>query len=164
MRRRIDDLKQWHCSHVCSHSAQGSTPRAWRYAVVRRGYAFALTVSAVGGQFALHRAFALPKDGTPAHHDELCDLLGQPCTIEVDEGSLFVLGADELTPTRPLVNPALTWWATHAAQNQKDQPDKFWRALDAMGREWMREAKLVQRPKIKCPRCGGAGYVKESRR
>jgi len=162
LRRRIDEIKRWHCAHCCTHTPAPSAPIAWRYAVVRREYAFALTVSARGGQFALHRPFTLPGGRKIPLPGNECDLLaGRACTIEIDGDSLYVLDEDREMPFgRVGVNHALAWWAQNAVQDEREQPDSFWRGLDALGKEWIREARSTTRPKIRCPWCGGAGFVK----
>jgi predicted nucleic-acid-binding Zn-ribbon protein len=172
MPRRIDEIKDWHCPHPCTcredHEkqmvAQGTAyasksfrvraAKAWRYAIVKRDTAFCLTVSPGGGMFALHRAFSLPGDQEARAQ---CDLLGRSCVIEVDDE--VVAEADETTdPVKTGEDRALLWWAEHAKQGTLEQPEAFWRALEKLAREWVREASKKRYARVLCPRCGYAGF------
>ena len=174
MRRRTDIIMHWPCAHPCSCTEEAIG--AVRYAAVWKQAAFALTVSEVSGQFALHRAFSVPLAPERPSGIE-CDLLGKRCVIECDfaepttrEVMVSMSSAGEaprpcvsLVSARPVQHPALVWWAAHAVQGRLEQPESFWKALEAMGRSWMRKERRKLYPEVRCPYCGQRATIRTGR-
>jgi hypothetical protein len=154
MNRRIDEFG-WHCGpHPCDHDYRdvAESPKAWRYSVIARDFAYSLTICASSGQLALHRAFVV----SPETVNDLirCDLNeGRGCVVEVEK-------YPDMVPAAGVhLGPGLMFWSRHAAPGQREQPEKFWRALERAGRAAAKVAKAARAHVARCPRCLGAGVV-----
>jgi len=86
----------------------------------------------------------------------ICDLLGTACRIEVDTESLHVLD-DSFFKVK--INAALAWWGKHSEPGTKEQPEGFWKALEAEGKRWLREDGDHQ-AQVKCVYCGNKATVR----
>lgn len=151
---------------------------AWRYSVVAGQFAYSLTLCARGGELALHRGFMLPEDESlhvqvtagglahkPARLFEPCDLLGgHQCIVEATlsrhHGSL---GGPWPGGAPTAGDAGLDFWARHASQGEREQPPKFWRALERDARASMNHAKKSRYSAAVCPRCQGMGVIRVKR-
>jgi hypothetical protein len=157
MERRIDEM-QWHCSpHPCGHD-EPDLPLTWRYSVVAKDYALSLYLSKSGGEFRMHRTFETAIDGL-AFGDPLatapslfkpCDLLGT-CVLNDEVAPAHVSG--------PRLSPALLFWTDYGVGGRREQPEKFWRALERRARTMARDLKKGRYLSTHCPRCRGSGSI-----
>jgi len=182
MRRRLDIIDHWHCIHPCEHKPDEGTPknRAWRYVVATGDCAYELTVSGKGGKTMLHRAFRVEvDDDRPFRRGvdfEKCDILrGGKCmcidladtqpvrmyhepaiSLPDDTGLGAMVQLPSIGTER---DDALKFWETFATQGQAEQPESFWKALEARAAESFRVVRL-RRYMTLCKACGGRGILR----
>jgi hypothetical protein len=129
-------------------------PMAWRYSVVGRDFAYSLTICKSSGRFTLHRAFG---EFLQSVHD--CDLMARALCDEHTDAS-----RSAMPPTAVMLDEGLMFWSTYAVQGRREQPTKFWRALEKRANQVARVARSESYRTTRCPRCNGTGAIELKRK